>query len=212
MNKEKSEFKADYSSLKHKYNYFYEDENYIVKDSCRGEFGGAVEFRNKHTKKVYVTEATCPSSLIKINQKYYLTTSLAHMGGRSEIHEITDPTELTELKASDTEREKYFKKKYDVGLKKLYEGGGTILVTFLYNNELFFITSEDDGTYLKKRNKAELIKIKKILDKKVFTYESEIKVTSDNTFSNKFQFYKKNEFGLGIFEVKENIIKINLYE
>ena len=43
--KAKSDFESDYQSFKHKSKYFYEDKKYIVRDSCRGEFGGTIEFK-----------------------------------------------------------------------------------------------------------------------------------------------------------------------
>jgi hypothetical protein len=210
-NKEKVEFKSDFNSFEHKFDFFYEDENYIVKDSCRGEFGGTVEFRNKKTEKVYVAKATCPSSLIKIDGKYYLTTSLAHLSGFSGIYEIADPTKLTELKEDDSEKDKFFKKKSDSGLKELYRNiGGTILVSFPYNDKLYFITSDRDGTYLTERKESKLVKIKKLLDFKVYTYETGIKITDDNHYVNNFQIGYGKE--IGFFDIKDNVIKINLYK
>jgi len=209
--KEKSEFMTDYSSFKHKFEYLYEDDIYTVKDSCRGEFGGVIEFKNKKTNKIYVAKATCPSSLIKINGKYYLTTSLAHMSGFSGIYEISDPEKMAELKSTDSEKEKYYKKKSDSGLKELYKNiGGTILVSFPYKDELFFITSDSDGAYLTKRQASELIKIKKLLDYRVYTYETSIKITNDNHYVNKFQVgYGKK---VGFFDIDDNVITINIYE
>ncbi|MGY3795840.1 hypothetical protein [Aquimarina sp. 433] len=209
--KEKPEFKADYRLFKHRYNYFYQDENYIVKDYCRGEFGGTVEFTNKETKKVYVAKATCPSSLIKMNGKYYLVTSLAHMSGSFGIYEISDPTELSELKTTDSKKDKFFKRKSNNGLKKLYkEIGGTILISFPYENELYFITSDGSGTFLSKRKGSELIKLKKLLDYKVFTYETGIKITNREHYLNNFQLTQDK--GIGFFDISENIIRINIYK
>lgn len=206
----KSEFKGEYDSFKKKNENFYEDENYVVKDSCRGEFGGVIYFINKETKKIYVAKGTCPSSLIKINSKFYLTTSLAHMYGFSAIYEINDPNELTELNLTDSENDKFFKKKSETGLKELYKKiGGTIIVSFPYKNELYFITSDNTGTYLTRRKNSELIKIKKLLDYKVFTYETDIKVTENNHYLNNFQTAKGR---IGFFDIKDNVIKINLYE
>ena len=209
--RKKSEFKADYSSFKQKSENFYEDEAYIVKDSCRGEFGGVIQFTNKETNKIYVAKATCPSSLIKMDGKYYLTTSLAHLSGFSGIYEISDPTKLTELNSTDSEKEKYFKKKSDSGLKKLYKNiGGTILVSFPYENVLYFITSDRDGTYLTKRQDSQLVKVKTLLDYKVFTYETGIKITNDNHYLNTFQIdYGKK---IGFFDINDNGIRINVYE
>jgi len=207
----KSEFKADFNLFKHKSEYLYEDKTYIVQDSCRGEFGGVIKFTNKETYKVYVAKATCSSSLIKLNDKYYLTTSLAHMSGSSGIYEINDPKELTELKASDTRKDKFFKKKSDSGLKELYKNiGGTILVSFPYNSKLYFITSNRDGTFLTERKDFELITIKKLLDYKVYTYETKIKITDDNHYVNNFQIEHGKE--IGFFDIKANVININLYK
>ncbi len=207
----KSKFKADYNTFKNKSEHFYEDETYIVKDSCRGEFGGVIEFTNKETNEVYVAKATCASSLIKMNGKYYLTTSLAHMSGFSRIYEIYDPKELTELKTNDSEKDKFFKKKSDKGLKELYKNiGGTILVSFPYQEKLYFITSDKEGTYLTKREDSKLIKIKKLLDYKVYTYETGIKITDDNHYINNFQTGYGKE--IGFFDIKDNVISINLYK
>ena len=52
-----------------------------------------------------------------MNGKYYLTTSLAHLSGLSGIYEIKDPTKLTEIQSSDTNRERFFKKSQTKGLK-----------------------------------------------------------------------------------------------
>ncbi|WP_458628678.1 hypothetical protein [Winogradskyella sp. PC D3.3] len=206
-----SDFKNEYDKFKKSNEYFYEDENYIVKDSCRGEFGGIVQFINKKTNKINVAEATCPSSLIKINGNYYLTTSLAHMSGSSAIYEISDPNELTELKDTDSEKDKFFKKKSDTGMKKLYENfSGTISVSFPYENELYFIISDSNGTFLTKRKNSELIKIKKLLDYKVFTYETAITVTADNHYVSNFQLYEGKE--VGFFDIKSDLIKINIYK
>lgn len=211
LNKDKAEFKSEFNSFKHKFDFFYEDENYIVKDSCRGEFGGTIEFKNKKTNKVYVAKATCPSSLIKINGTYYLTTSLAHRGGFSALYEITDPTSLTELKESDSEKDTFIKKKSVDGLKELYRNiGGTILVSFPHNEKLYFITSGRDGTYLAERKEAEMAKIKKLLDFEVSTYETAIKITEDNHYINNFQGGYGKEFGF--FDIKDNVITIYLYK
>ncbi len=208
---EKSDFETDYSSFKRKSEHFYEDETYIVKDSCRGEFGGVIEFRNKDTDRVFVAKATCPSSLIKTNSKYYLTTSLAHLSGSSGIYEINDPKELTELKVTDSEKDKFFKKRSDSGLKELYRNiGGTILVSFPYQDKLYFITSNKDGTYLTQQIDSKFIKIKKLLDDKVYTYETGIKITDKDHYVNNFQIGYGKE--IGFFDIKDNVIRINLYK
>ena len=75
---------------------FYEDEKYKVRATCKGEFGGSIWFKNKKTGIEYACSATCPLIVNKIRGKYYVTTSLLHMGGFSEIIEIDNP-ELMEI-------------------------------------------------------------------------------------------------------------------
>jgi len=103
-------------------------------------------------------------------------------------------------------------KKLDKGLEKLYKSvGGTILLSFPYKNELYFITSNSkEGTFLAKRKDSELVKVKKLLDYRVYTYETEIKVTDDNHYLNNFRTgYEKK---IGFFNVNDNIVSINIYE
>ncbi|WP_034041358.1 hypothetical protein [Wocania ichthyoenteri] len=211
IKKEKSEFKTDYAAFEHRFENFYEDEYFIVRDSCRGEFGGTIEFKNKETGKKYIAKATCPSSIVKLNGKYYLTTSLAHMSGFSEIYEISNPHKLEELNMTDSVKEKYLKGKSTKGLKQLYKNiGGTILVSFPFENELYHISTHKDGTYLSKRQGSELMKLKQLLDYKVFTFESGIKITAENHYLNNFITGRYEV--IGFFDVFENVIRINIYE
>lgn len=211
IKKEKSQFKADYASHKHQFKNFYEDDYFIVKDSCQGEFGGTIEFKNKQTGKKFVAKAICPSSIVKLNGKYYLTTSLTHLSGFSEIYEISNPHKLEELNLSDSVKEKYLKGKSTKGLKQLYKNiGGTILVSFPFQNQLYHIATFKEGTFLAKRRGSKLIKLQQLLDYKVFTFDSKIKITSKNHYLNSF-ITSRYEV-IGFFDVSKTTIKVNIYE
>lgn len=211
IRKNKAEFNLDYNSFEHRFENFYEDDYFIVRDSCRGEFGGIVEFKNKQTGQTYIAKATCSSSLIKLNGKYYLTTSLAHLSGFSEIYEIINPQKLEKLNAYDSPEVKYIKGKSTKGLKLLYKNiGETILVSFPYKNELYHISTYNDGTFLTKRKGTELIKLQKLLDYRIFTLQSNIKITAENHYLKNFITHRYKV--IGFFNVIGNKIQVNIYE
>lgn len=76
----------------------YEDESYVISTTCHGEFGGTVFFKHKKTNKIYSCIATCLTSVTKLNNNYYITSALGHLGDSSRILEIKDPTTLVEMK------------------------------------------------------------------------------------------------------------------
>ena len=77
--------------LQDKDSILYEDSIYTVRRTCHGEWGGSIWFRNKTTGVEYACAATCPVMVNKINGKYLVITSLAHLVGFSEIIEIQNP-------------------------------------------------------------------------------------------------------------------------
>ncbi len=75
----------------------YEDETYISFCDCHGEWGGTVYFYDKATKKTYFTEATCANSILKEDNKYFILSHLGHGTGSSELKEISNPTQLSQI-------------------------------------------------------------------------------------------------------------------
>lgn len=80
--KDSSQYKTERDFIKQD-SAFFEDENYLVRKSCSGEWGGTIWFKNKVTGIEYSCEATCPVAVNKVNGKYIVTTTLAHMIGFS---------------------------------------------------------------------------------------------------------------------------------
>jgi hypothetical protein len=194
-------------SLKPNSENFYEDENYTVSDSCRGEFGGNIYFKDKVTKEQYSLHATCPLIINKLNNIYYLTTSLAHMSGFCSLYEIDDPKELTKVDISDFND--YGNMKSVLGAKPLInEIGSTILISFIYKEKLYHIVSDRDKTYVAERETAELKRIQQVTELRMYSYGSETCKTKENHYAAIFQ-TNKNQ---GYIEIYENKIKIILYK
>ena len=113
--------------------YFYEDDQYTVDQTCMGEFGGEVIFRDKATGKKFSCNSTCTINVNRLSGKYYITSSLAHMGGFTSIKVVEDPSLL---KANSG---------YDIVVDSI---GILTLGTYINGNQLFHIIADEDNTYL----------------------------------------------------------------
>ena len=193
--------------LKPKSENFYEDENYTVSDSCRGEFGGNIYFKDKVSKIQYSLYATCPLIINNLNNKYYLTTSLAHKSGFCDLYEIENPKELIKYNILDSND--YRNMKSVLGAKPMIsEIGSTILISFIYDGKLYHIVSDKEQTYVAERENTELKIIQKLTEFGMYSYGSEICQTKENHYASIFQ-TNKNQ---GYIEIFENKIKIILYK
>lgn len=194
-------------SLKANSENFYEDENYTVSDSCRGEFGGNIYFKDKVSKTQYSLYATCPLIINKLNNKYYLTTSLAHMSGFCGLYEIDDPKELTKVDILDFKN--YRNMKSVLGAKPLInEIGSTILISFTHKDKLYHIVSDREQTYVAERENTELKTIQQLAEFRMYSYGSETCKTKENHYAALFQ----SNMNQGYIEIYENKIKIILYK
>ena len=194
-------------SLKPNSENFYEDESYTVSDSCRGEFGGNVYFKEKVSKTVYSFYATCPLIINKLSNNYYLTTSLAHMSGFCSLYEINNPKELTKVDILDFNHNNNIRSV--LGAKQLInEIGSTILISFIYKEKLYHIVSDRDKTYVAERENAELKSIQQVTEFRMYSYGSETCKNEENHYAAIFQ-TNKNQ---GYIEIFDNKIKIILYK
>jgi hypothetical protein len=151
---------------------FFQDDDYTVRTTCYGEFGGSVWFRNKKSGIEYSCNATCPVSINKIDKKYLITTSLCHFQCGSQIFEITSPDSMNifqkpETKAVINKLGWHKRRWYKGGFRKLYYAnsisdmeskskkgttlifdtlGVKILLSFPYEQNIYHIVS--DGKYI----------------------------------------------------------------
>ncbi|WPO90656.1 hypothetical protein [Chryseobacterium sp. HR92] len=189
----------------------YNDTTYEVWKTCSGEWGGTVYFKNKKTGKIYCAEATCPVSVNKINNNYYISNSLSHLFGSSDILEITDPEtmeQVTKIPVSPSDiimRKEYHSSK---GTKKLIDTSGVIIMSsFVYKQKLYSIL-------LNHRTKQATIS--ELRDNKFYTIkEIDKNFFSDNPFiikeSETYQKIYLQQPKPAIIEIKNNKIRIILY-
>ena len=202
--------KVKFYDLEHYTPYFFEDENYIVTTKCNGEFGGEVYFEDKMDKTVTIAYSTCPVIINKHESKYYLTTSLWHLGGFYSINEISDPKELS-IKSNDS----IYQGRGDLmsGMKVLTGGTGkTILLSFKYNDNIYHIVCDHDASenYIAIRERATLKKIQLLNKLPMMTLSNNVCVTKDSHYAAKFYIQEGNWLRTCYFDIYENNIKIFL--
>lgn len=190
----------------------YNDTKYEVWKTCSGEWGGSVYFKNKKSGKIYYAEATCPVSVNKINNKYYISNSLSHLFGSSDILEINDPEKMEQTTKTSLYHPDIITREYESrsskGTKKLIDTvGAVIMSSFVYKQKLYSILLNYSSTQAT---------ISELRDNKFYT----IKEIDKDLFSDHPLIIKESETHQkiylqqprsGILEIKENKIKFISY-
>lgn len=151
---------------------FYEDEYYTVYRKCRGEWGGAVIFENKQSGNKYICAATCPVTVTRFNDAYYVTNTLHHLSESTEILEIRNPEKLRSATTEDLLR-KFFEDVETLGAERIIKQYQTsCLHSFVYNNKLYHITADKEGTFVSEIAEGTFKKLQQISDRQLLTYDS----------------------------------------
>lgn len=191
----------------------YKDEKYEVWKSCSGEWGGTVYFKNKQTGIIHYAIATCPVSINKIDGKYYVSNSLSHMIGFSDILEIDDPEKMEMTNKIPIYHPDIITKEYEakshLGTKTLLDSNGiSIATSFVYDKKLYSIISNRDASKTTiselKNNKFHTIAK---LPEKLFYSEPIIVKKSEHHQKLYFQNPKS-----GTLEITGNKIKLTYYK
>ncbi len=198
-----------------KSNVFYEDENYKVRKTCSGEWGGTVYFENKKTNKETAASATCVINVNRIDEEYFVTSSLTHMSGSTEIIEIDNPAELDVFKLPKPKSFYNGKGIYSVkdveskskkGTKKLLDSIGIIaLASFVWKNNLYHLYTDTSNVYLATIENKKFKNILKVYDKGIFG------LTQYKTKDSHLILYFKEEEE-GYFDIQENEIILTKFK
>jgi hypothetical protein len=179
---------------------FFEDEDYVVSKTCSGEWGGSIWFKNKETGIIYSCEATCPVAINKIDGNYFVSNSLAHLAGFSELIEIEDPKAM-ELFVLPKPRKitgkmiyRYIgddESKSKEGVKEIWKAYNVLALTsFQYKGKLYHIIGDKDyKTYVSTIENGEMVNIQLISDKRIWDYNP-----SQRTFATCARTDTQNQF------------------
>ncbi|GGD30541.1 hypothetical protein [Flavobacterium orientale] len=124
----------------------YEDEQFNVYATCRGEWGGTVFFQDKKTNELFEGSSTCPIVVNKIGSEYFVTNYMGHMIGFASVNKISDPRKLEKSKWDFKQR---FGSENQKGIEKVLDTMGFYIPTsFVSKRKLVHIYNDDDGTYI----------------------------------------------------------------
>jgi hypothetical protein len=192
----------------------YEDQIYIVSKTCSGEWGGTVKFKNKKTNIEYSASATCPVAVNKLNGKYYVTNTLAHLDGFSEILEIENPDLLTVFKPPKPRKKKGKiiimnigddESKSNKGTKQLVNSVGMLtLISFPFKGQLYHIVTDYKNTFLATIDNNKFVKIDTVSSESIWSNDPEVFITTDKHLVVFFE----NEDVKGYFDIIDNQINI----
>lgn len=195
------------------YGLLYKDEKYEVWKSCSGEWGGTVYFKNRQSGVIHYAIATCPVSANKINGKYYVSNSLAHLLASSEILEISNPESMEITEKIPFNHPDIITREYEahshLGTKKVMDSTGVMIIaSFIYNQKLYSVLSSNDGgkttiSELKDKKFKTILK----LPEKLFYSEPILIKRADNDLTLYFQNPKS-----GIMHIKDNKIELAYYQ
>lgn len=158
----------------------YEDNEFIVRSCCRGEFGGAIFFKEKQTGKYYSCRATCLNGIQKLNGSFYITSSLPHASGFARVIKIDNPRNLYEIKRKSQLKdcawydiypenpsdEVTHPKGYDKGYQVLLDTMDIHIVgAFSHKKQIYHIFSDENNTYIGYIKNKKFIAIDTLIDK-----------------------------------------------
>lgn len=167
---------------------FFEDDKYIARACCVGEFGGSISFQEKGAENVYSLPATCAVAVNKLNDQYYVTTSLAHGSGFTKIFQVSSPKELFNLKVIKPDSLRHFcnwaeilrsTDKSNVKRKDL-EVRATVLLdtmgmetlnSFTLNNKLYHINYSSNYTTIGKIEAKRMLTIDTLNHNATWSYQ-----------------------------------------
>jgi hypothetical protein len=191
---------------------FYQDEDYLVRKTCSGEWGGTIYFKDKKTGVEYSCQSTCPVAVYKINDKYFVTNTLGHMSGFSDVTEIDNPKNLDIFKLPKPRQKKGNiiiravgddESKSTKGIKKLVDTTGILTIaSFPYNQQLYYIITDFEKTFLAIIENKKFKTIDTIANESYWTYDPEVIKTTDNHYITFFD----NDKAKGYLEVIGNKI------
>ena len=196
----------------------FQDTSFTVRRTCSGEWGGSIWFKDNISGEEYSCSATCPVVINKLNNKYYVTASLNHLMGSTEVIEIEDPESMEIFIMPEPAVKKGKQKIYYVGdSESKSRVGATVIVdsvgvltagSFVHRGELLHVVGTRKGAFLSKVNNGHFQSILTISNDELFFSPSATFRTKDSVLIMPFTHNKQRGFVL----VEGEEIRINRFE
>ncbi|MDO7875106.1 hypothetical protein Q5H93_10220 [Hymenobacter sp. ASUV-10] len=131
----------------------FEDERFVCTMDCHGEFGGHIYFFDKRTRRTHYTNATCATTVQKIDGQYHLLASLAHMQGSTHSAVISAPEKLPVItKKLDPARDwqyHFADSKPNEAVKSVFNYYGlTMAGSFQWHEQILYVVNLHPITFL----------------------------------------------------------------
>lgn len=195
---------------------FFEDEKYVVRKTCRGEWGGTIWFKNKKSGKEYSCKSSCPVVINFIDGKYIVTNTLSHRFDFSQIIEIANPNLLSVFKYPKKQilngrfypsTGADFESQSTKGSRQLLDSTGILtLASFPYKGFLYHIITDAHKTFVAKIVNKTFVTIDTISNESISTSDPEVIRTVDDHYIVFFNNNRVNGY-MDIIDNKINIIR-----
>jgi uncharacterized protein YegJ (DUF2314 family) len=186
----------------------FEDDKFIVTSSCSGEWGGSIYFKDKKNNKIYTSIATCVVSVKKLKNSYNVTATLAHLSGFSNVFDVDDPKSLKPYKKDTFKGKKVIyvgdnESKSTKGTKQLVDSVGVETpVSFIYKDQLFYLLSKRNETFITNIQNNRFIILDKLSDVSIWSYNPQ-----NRSYGNETIYSFENYQTSGFITINSNKIK-----
>jgi hypothetical protein len=138
----------------------YEDSTWYALECCMGEWGGAIFFEEKRTKKTWSYPATCAAQVIRLRNAYWVCENLAHLGKRTDYTLIPDIKGTYELKEDSLKficnwwvtvdsLKNFWELPKRNGIKRILGPDNSMTaLNFVYDDSLYTIVANDTATHI----------------------------------------------------------------
>jgi|SRR6185437_2775154 len=191
----------------------YEDDSYIVTSTCSGEWGGSVYFRSRKTNKLYECAAQCAVNVIKTENGYNITASIAHGMGFTNIFEIKNPLDLKPYNRDYLKAKKIIyvgddESKSLTGTHPLVDSAWIIALTsFKYHSTIYYLTGNHRTASLDSIQNNKLVRIEDLTKLDVQC------LYPVNRNCSGHQIYTfKNDQNTGFISIKNNLLTIYSFD
>ncbi|WP_413667539.1 hypothetical protein ACEN9X_24015 [Mucilaginibacter sp. Mucisp86] len=154
----------------------FEDDKFLVASTCSGEWGGSVYFKDKRTKKVYTAQAACVVNVKKVNDKYNITATLAHLSGFGNVFDVKDPLLLAPYNPNLLKGKKIIyvgdnESKSTKGTTQLVDSVGIESVSsFVYKKQMFYLVSNNNKTFITTIQNNKFVNIDQLSEFSIWSY------------------------------------------
>ena len=185
-------------------NILFENQEFEVFGTCSGEFGGSILFLDKKNDTIYSSLSICPMVVNQIENSFYITNYMGHMGGFSGVLKIDDPRKISARHKDSTYNTPFGETFTTEGTEFLFDTIGFFIPTsFNLNGKLVHYYSTEDASFIGELENQTM--------KQLYQFEKPIYPFYQGTLTDGSQllnFYSPSDSLNGFMHIKNTSIKL----